>query len=234
MQQPQDARAFPAWNDQFLAANTLNVEIQAAAVECDYDNMTEFWHGYGSRCPNVSCIHPVRGPHPRCIDLCPFDAKSGKDPMAVKKVGEVQYRMKRGITMDSCAGDNVIPRRMVNATRIRPSAGSKCGLRYVAATGEKIDNEGEVDLNFITSEGFSESWPFQVANVNKPLGAVADRVDNKCRVVYDQDDDGRDLSYILDKPSGRIMKIRRTGKVWILDAVVAKDMISLELFSRQG
>ena len=136
--------------------------------------------------------------------------------------------------MDSGAGDNVIPRRVVNTTRIRPSAGSRCGLRYVAATGEKIDNEGEVDLNFITSEGFSESWPFQVANVNKPLGSVADRVDNKCRVVYDQDDDGKDLSYILDKPSGRIMKMRRTGKVWILDAVVAKDMISPELFSRQG
>ena len=128
----------------------------------------------------------------------------------------------------------MIPRRMVNATQIRPSAGSRCGLRYVAASGEKINNEGEVDLIFITSEGFSESWPFQVSNVNKPLWAVADRVDNKCRVVYDQDDDGRDLSYILDKPSGRMMKMRRTEKVLVLDAVVAKDMISLGLFSRQG
>ena len=134
--------------------------------------------------------------------------------------------------MDSGAGDKLIPRCMVNATRIRPSAGSRCGLRYVAATGEKIDNEGEVDLHFITSKGFSESWPFQVANVNKSLGSVADRVDNKCRVVYDQDDDGKDLRYILDKLSGRIMKMRRTGKVW--NAVVAKDMISPDLFSRQG
>ena len=108
-------------------------------------------------------------------------------------------------------------------------------MRYVAATGENIDNEGEVDLNFVTFQGFSESWPFQVANANKPLGAVADRVDNKCRVVYGQDDKtGQDLSYILDKPSGRGMKMRRTGKVWVLDAVVAKDMISPELFSRQG
>ena len=73
-----------------------------------------------------------------------------------------------------------------------------------------------------------------MANVNKPLGSVADRVDNKCRVVYDQDDDGKDLNYILEKPSGIIMKMRRTGKVWILDAVVAKYMISPELFSRQG
>ena len=77
----------------------------------------------------------------------------------------------------------------------------------MAATGEKIDNVGELDLNFVTSEGFSESWPFQIANVNMPLGAVPDRVDNKCRVVYDQDDKiGQDLSYILDKPSGRVMK----------------------------
>ena len=87
----------------------------------------------------------------------------------------------------------------------------------------------------LSPRGFSESWPFQVANVNKPRGAVADRVDNKCRVVYDQDDKtGQDLSYILDKTSGRVMNMRRTGKVWVLDAVVAKDMISPELFSRQG
>ena len=38
----------------------------------------------------------------------------------------------------------------------------------------------------------------------------------------------------VHKPSGRIMKMRRTGKVWVLDVVVAKDMISPELFSRQG
>lgn len=194
LQHPREisGRAFPAWSDQFLAANILNAEIQIiSAMECDYDNMTEFWRRYGSRCPNVRCTNPVRGPNPICIDLCPLDSKSGKDPMAVKKVGEVQYRMRRGITMDSGAGDNAIPRRMVNATRIRPSAGSRCGLRYVAATGEKMDNEGEVDLNFVTSEGFSESCPFQVANVNKPLGAVADRVDNRCHVVYGQDDQVR-------------------------------------------
>ena len=124
---------------------------------------------------------------------------------------------------------------MVNGKRIRASAGSRRGLHYVAASSHMFPNEGEIELEFMTPEGFCETWPFQIADVNKPLGSVADRVDNSCRVVYDKNEDtGEDQSYILHKPSGRIMKMRREGKVWKLDAAVAKDMLPAELFSRRG
>ena len=68
-----------------------------------------------------------------------------------------------------------------------------------------------------------------IADVNKPLGAVSDRVDNNCRVVYDKDlQTGDDLSYILNKSSGKVCKMRRDGNVWILDAVVERDMVMPE------
>ena len=137
--------------------------------------------------------------------------------------------------MASGAGDNVMPRRMINTKRIRVSEGQRRGLHYVAASSCRIPNEGEIDFLFTTTEGFDESWEFQIADVNKPLGAVADRVDNACRVVYHKGmDTGQDLSYILNKRTGKILKMRRDGNVWVLDASTSLDMLSTDLFSRLG
>ena len=136
--------------------------------------------------------------------------------------------MKRGITMDTGAGDNVIPRRMINAKRIRPSPGSKRKLHYVSCTDHRIPNEGEIDLIFETLQGQEMTWTFQVADVNKPLGCVADRVDNRCRVVFDQDDEtGEDLTHMYDKAKKQTTSLRRIGKVWVLDAIVAGDMLAV-------
>ena len=137
--------------------------------------------------------------------------------------------MRRGITMDSGAGDSVIPKRMINKERIRQSEGHKRGLHYVSCTDHRIPNEGEIDLEFTTIEGNQESWVVQVAEVNKPLGCVADRVDNRCRVTFDQDDDtGEDLTCIFNKKTKKKTMLRRIGKVWVLDAIVTADMVANE------
>ena len=170
--------------------------------------------------------------HPDDEGLCEC---SPEVSLCMAEIKERKFRMRRGITVDSGSGDNVIPRRMINAKRIRPSAGSKRGLHYVSATDHRIPNEGEIDLNFETAEGHMTSWPFQVADVNKPLLCVADRVDNRCRVVYDQDDEtGEDLTDICDKKTGKTMNLRRIGKVWVLDAIVAANMLAdtASVFSR--
>ena len=91
-----------------------------------------------------------------------------------------KFLMKRGITMDSGAGDNVFPNRMVSTRRIRISPGQRQGLHYVGPTSHRIPNLGEVDLDFMTLEGHDESWVCQIADVNKPLGAISDRVDHNC------------------------------------------------------
>ena len=137
--------------------------------------------------------------------------------------------------MDSGAGDNVMPGRMVNRRRIRESHGSRVGLHYVAASDHRIPNQGEVDLHFNTLEGHAENWTFQIAEVNKPLGAVSDRVDHGYRVVYDKDMvTGADQSYALNKSTGRVSKMRREGNIWVLDAIVTAEMVVTEDFSRQG
>ena len=153
------------------------------------------------------------------------------------EIRERRYRLKRGLTADSGAGDPVIPRRMINSKKIRPSAGSKRGLHYVSATDHRIPNVGEIDLEFKTEEGYDESITFQVADVNKPLMSISDRVDKNCRVVFDQDDaTGEDLTHIYNKKTKKRMKMKRIGKVWILPCTVTKEFISEnnQVFNRQG
>ena len=71
-----------------------------------------------------------------------------------KKENPKILRLRKGITIDSGAGNSVMPRRMVvDQSSIRESAGSKAGVHYVAANDGRIPNEGECDLEFQTAEG---------------------------------------------------------------------------------
>ena len=129
--------------------------------------------------------------------------------------------MKKGITMDTGAHHNVMPKRMVGKRRIRSSEGSRKGMRYVGAGGEKIMNEGEVDFPFESIEGHQSSMVFQIAEVNKPLVSVAYFVDRDFRVVYDKNArTGEDMSYMIHKPTKTSYRFRREKNIWILDAIV--------------
>ena len=169
-------------------------------------------------------------------DLCPVspDTKIKIGVGSRRKLGAGEARLRKGITVDSGAHHNVMPKRLVRKDRIRQSEGSRRGLHYVAANKGKIPNEGETDFQFKTQEGYQENWNFQIAEVNKALGAVSDRVDNNYRVVFDKDTrTGRDASYMLDKVKKKAIKMTRTGNVWVVDAIVDVKDINVG-FARLG
>ena len=141
-------------------------------------------------------------------------------------------KLRRGITMDSGASANVMPRRMVRfPSQIRPSPGSRAGVKYVAANDGTIRNEGEYDFHFTTMEGDTEMVTMQIAQVNKALGSVAYFVDRGYQVLFDKDMlTGKDLSRMIHKATGRIAKFRREKNIWILDAFNSID----QGFTRQG
>ena len=137
-----------------------------------------------------------------------------------------ELRLKRGITMDTGAHHNVMPKRMAGKRTIRPSPGSKRGMCYVAAGNERIKNEGEITFDFESVEGHKESFVFQIAAVIKALGSGAYMVDHAFRVVYDKDmETNEDLSYMIHKPTKRAFRFRREKNVWILDAMVAAESV---------
>ena len=149
-----------------------------------------------------------------------------KRTVMAKKIGKRRYRLARGVTVDSGAADNVMPRRMLRkkAKLIRPSQASRAGVHYVAANNGRIRNEGEAEFDFVTKEGNELSWTFQIAEVNKVLAAVSALVDANCRVVFDRDDKTHvDVSYILDKKTNTYTKLRRERNVWVVDAWVEEE-----------
>ena len=111
------------------------------------------------------------------------DMKFAKPPKSASRhtTGKKKLRLKRGITMDTGAHHNVMPKRMAGKRQIRPSPGSKKGMCYVAAGNERIKNEGEITFDFGSLEGHRESFVFQIAAVNKALGSGAYMVDSTTR-----------------------------------------------------
>ena len=138
------------------------------------------------------------------------------------KQKQTKLKLKKGITMDSGAGNNVMPRRMViKKSEIRESEGSRRGVHYVAANDGRIPNEGEYDLNFSTLEGQEQCLTFQIAEVNKALCAVSNLVDNGFRVVFDKNmKTNQDTSHMLHKETGVTTRYRRSRNVWVLDAFI--------------
>ena len=133
--------------------------------------------------------------------------------------------MARGITVDSGAADNVMPRKVIRKNmKVRPSQASRSGVHYVAANDHRIANEGEVDFTFETKDGQAHNWTFQVAEVNKVLASVSALVDANHRVTFEKDEKtGIDMSFIVNKATGRTIKMRRERNVWTIDAFVNDD-----------
>ena len=146
---------------------------------------------------------------------CALGKSEVRKPRMAQKIGGRRYRPTRGMTVDSAAADNVMPRRMVRKKmKIRPSAASRAGVHYVAASDHRIANEGEVDYKFQTKQGSKHSWTSQVANANKVLAAVSALVDSNHRVVFDQDmNTGTDLSFITNKATNESIRMRRENNV---------------------
>ena len=145
--------------------------------------------------------------------------------------------MARGMTVDSGAADNVIPRRMVRGknNKIRPSNGSRRGVHYVSATNDRIPNEGECDFHFSTNNGQEENFTFQIAEVNKALCAVSYLVDKGHQVIFDKDEaTGVDVSRIINKASGKIIQLVRERNVWTIDAYIDEEENSKSGFVRRG
>ena len=164
------------------------------------------------------------------------DKAVGKRACQAAKFGGRRIRLRRGITVDPGAANNVMPRRMVrNKAKIRPSPSSRRGVNYVAANNGRIPNEGEVDFKFTTMEGNDEQFVIQIAEVNKALGSVSYLVDQGYRVTFDKDlKTGRDISFMLNKKTNVMSRFRRERNIWILDAFVEADESTGESFHRQA
>jgi len=128
------------------------------------------------------------------------------------------------ITIDSGASENVIGAEMAPRVRIRPSQGSREGVRYVAANGESMPNRGEKHIQVLTSEGHKCVLNMQVTDVKKPLMSVARICDAGHEVVF-----ASSGGYIRHCSTGQLTNFDRVDNVYRLKVEVMEPV-----FSRPG
>ena len=161
--------------------------------------------------------------------------KHTKNMKTATEVCAKRMKLRRGITVDSGASANVMPRRMTRKQKTRPSPGSRRGAHYLAANNGRIANEGECDFKFSTNEGHETNLTFQIAEVNKALGSVSYLVDNGYRVTFGKDEaTGHDISMMFHKATGVTSRFRRERNIWILDAPVDEEANADDSFHRQA
>ena len=90
------------------------------------------------------------------------------------------------LTVDSGAGETVVPEGLVNSVEIKEGAASKSGVQYECANGERIPNLGEQKFMAYTQEGCQKRIRAQVCEVTKALLSVRRLVEAGNRVVFEE------------------------------------------------
>ena len=124
--------------------------------------------------------------------------------------------------MDSGAGETVKPVDWLPAHPVKESSGSQNNEYYTTADGSKVYNEGQKSVFISTPDGKQErAMNFQVAQVHKALGSVSQMVRNGNTVVFDTDEYGRDVSYIMNKKTQDYISMHVENGVYVIDMAVA-------------
>ena len=126
------------------------------------------------------------------------------------------------LTIDSGAGENVMPGHLAPNTPVTESTES--GTMYTAANGDMIPNRGCKRVKVRTQEGQLRTLNMQVTDVNRALLSVAKICDTEHTVTFTSEG-----GTIRNTKSGEETKFRRENNVYRLAV-----QLSEQGFPRQG
>ena len=203
-----------------MCTTWINILIIVSLL-ANIDWCTKFIHGY------MANHEHLFSDNSKFLDSTEKEAAAPKvwqwSKLALRDYLRKLTKLSRGITVDSGAADSVFPAKWIRRTLVRPSAGSKSGLHYVAASGNRLANLGEFMLNFVCRDGTKAGITFQVADVNKPLASVSHLTDEGYRVVFDKFN-GKDISFIQHKATKQIIKLQRERGVYLIDTFLVNEI----------
>ena len=90
------------------------------------------------------------------------------------------------VVLDSGAADHVVAQADAPSYELKESPGSKAGACFVAANGERIPNQGKVDLHLKLGDTPITST-FQVSKISRPLWSVGRACDAGYTVTFNKD-----------------------------------------------
>jgi len=122
--------------------------------------------------------------------------------------------------VDSGAFIHVGPRSVASHLPIQETEASRRRVYYENASGDKVYNEGERELEGFSGDGVPMNLPMQIAKVSKPLFAV-----RKIKEVGNATLFGLDSKHaVINKETGKI--VCDGGRDVILDQVTGEYMIT--------
>ena len=144
-------------------------------------------------------------------------AKKQSGALSVVKEEEKGTWKKISVAVDSGACDNVIgPAELpAYADRIKETEASINGYDFLSATGDPIENYGELKVPMLTKEGHGRAMVFQAAGVAKPLASVQKMNEAGNVVVFNGPE-----SFVYNVKSGEINMLRLDDGNFMLDVWV--------------
>jgi len=121
-------------------------------------------------------------------------------------------------TVDSGAADTVANENVASKCPTVPSEGSRKGVKYVAAAGTVISNDGEKNVKTQTAEGHLCGIKIQIAKVNKALLSVSKICDAGHEVTFN-----RTGGRIIHSATGQVVNFRRVDGVYRLRVKVVRE-----------
>ena len=123
--------------------------------------------------------------------------------------------MKIECVLDSGASESVCPASMAPHWPTRESAGSRMGLHYTSASGQRMPNQGEQHLPVAFDNGIKTTAIFQIAEVSRPLIGVGRVCEMGNRVIF-----GSSGGVIVNLSTGKETRFERkegvcTFTIWI-------------------
>ena len=120
-------------------------------------------------------------------------------------------------TVDSGAADTVGNAEMAQYPVV-PSEGSRKGVKYVAASGAVVANEGEMNMSLESAEGHDCGIKVQMAQIRKALLSVSKICASGHEVQFN-----RSGGTITHAGTGQVIKFRRSEGVYRLRLKIKKD-----------
>ena len=134
------------------------------------------------------------------------------------------------VTADSGAGDHVSNSADLGSPVIRPSKGSKAGKAFMAASGDRIENEGEVDI-LLEGGSVPIKSVFQIANVTRPLMSISRICDHDDNTVKFDKHKG----VVFNKRGKELCRFLRDGALYTMKFKVRRPAgNTASPFGRQG
>ena len=139
------------------------------------------------------------------------------------------------LVVDSAAVDCVMPKKILDTVRINSEAplkqgeAAKAGINYVAADGGEIPNEGEQEVDMLTKERHECQMTWQIADIQKPLLAVASLAKTGHEVRFRKRD-----GEIINLHTGKKIHFVKQGELYVVTVWMRAREPDEQGFQRQG